>query len=128
MIERKPVGKKRKRALEAGIVIGLAIVLIFIAPLMLSGFRLGLLGRFLALAIVALGVDLIWGYTGLLSLGQGIFFALGGYAFAMHLQLNLAGDGLPEFFGLYGVSKLPWFWQPVKAEAATNTRETTASR
>ncbi|MEO0396069.1 MAG: urea ABC transporter permease subunit UrtC [Cyanobacteria bacterium P01_A01_bin.137] len=112
MIETKPVGKKRRRTLEAGIVIGFTLLLIFVAPLLLTGFRLGLLGRFLALAIVALGVDLIWGYTGLLSLGQGIFFALGGYAFAMHLQLNLAGDGIPEFFGLYGVSELPWFWQP----------------
>jgi urea transport system permease protein len=45
------------------------------------------MGRFLALAIAALGIDLIWGYTGLLSLGHGIFFALGGYALAMHLQL-----------------------------------------
>ncbi|MEL6229437.1 MAG: urea ABC transporter permease subunit UrtC [Cyanobacteria bacterium J06627_3] len=113
MIETKSVGnKQRRRSLEATIVIGLTLGLIFIAPLLLTGFRLGLLGRFLALAIVALGVDLIWGYTGLLSLGQGIFFALGGYAFAMHLQLNLAGDGIPEFFGLYGVSELPWFWQP----------------
>ena len=112
MIATQPTGKKRRRLLETGIVVGLTLILIFIAPLLLSGFRLGLLGRFLALAIVALGVDLIWGYTGLLSLGQGIFFALGGYAFAMHLQLNLAGEGIPEFFGLYGVSELPWFWQP----------------
>jgi urea transport system permease protein len=81
--------------------------------LFLSGFRLNLLGRFLALAIVALGIDLIWGFTGLLSLGHGIFFALGGYAFAMYLGLNTLGEGqLPEFFGLYGVTELPWFWQP----------------
>jgi urea transport system permease protein len=62
---------------------------------------------------VALGVDLIWGYTGLLSLGQGIFFALGGYALGMHLQLSSLEPGqLPEFFGLYGVKELPAFWQP----------------
>jgi urea transport system permease protein len=85
-------------------------VLALVLPLLLSGFRLGLLGRFLCLAIVALGIDLIWGFTGLLSLGHGIFFALGGYAFAMYLQLNSLGDGqLPEFFGLYGVSELPFF-------------------
>jgi urea transport system permease protein len=74
-----------------------------------------LLGRFLALAIVALGIDLIWGFTGLLSLGQGIFFALGGYAAAMYLQLNSSEDllnGIPEFFTLYGVDRLPAFWQP----------------
>jgi len=85
------------------------------APAILPVFRLNLLGRYLSLAIVALGVDLIWGFTGLLSLGQGIFFALGGYCAAMYLQLNSSGDfpnGIPEFFGLYGVKKLPFFWEP----------------
>ncbi|MBD0311148.1 MAG: urea ABC transporter permease subunit UrtC, partial [Microcoleus sp. T1-bin1] len=58
------------------------------------------------------GIDLIWGYTGLLSLGHGIFFALGGYALAMHLQLApIAAGGLPEFMNLYGVTELPWFWK-----------------
>ena len=68
----------------------LIIAAIVAAPSVLPVFRLNLLGRFLALAIVALGIDLIWGFTGLLSLGQGIFFALGGYAAAMYLQLNLS--------------------------------------
>ncbi|MEO1620443.1 MAG: urea ABC transporter permease subunit UrtC [Cyanobacteria bacterium J06632_3] len=95
------------------IVVAIALILIFIVPLLISGFRLGLLGRFLSLAIVALGIDLIWGFTGLLSLGHGIFFALGGYALAMNLQLNTLAEGaIPEFFGLYGVSELPWFWKP----------------
>ncbi len=62
------------------------------APSILPVFRLNLLGRYLSLAIVALGVDLIWGFTGLLSLGQGIFFALGGYCAAMFLQLNSSSD------------------------------------
>lgn len=102
-----------RRRWEVLAVIAIALVLILVVPLLLSGFRLGLLGRFLALAIVALGIDLIWGYTGLLSLGHGIFFALGGYAFAMFLQLQgLPDETLPEFFGLYGVYDLPWFWQP----------------
>ena len=57
----------------------LIIALIIAAPSVLPVFRLNLLGRYLSLAIVALGVDLIWGFTGMLSLGQGIFFALGGY-------------------------------------------------
>jgi urea transport system permease protein len=93
----------------------LAIVLIAIVPLMLTGFRLTLLGRFLALAIAALGIDLIWGYTGILSLGHGVFFALGGYAIAMHLNLQFPADAttkLPEFMGLYGVNELPFFWYP----------------
>ncbi len=84
-----------------------------ILPFILPPFRLNLLGRFLALGIAALGVDLIWGFTGLLSLGQGIFFALGGYALGMHLSLNSLEPGqLPEFFSLYGVKILPDFWQP----------------
>lgn len=105
--------QKRKFVIEVAVVIAIALILILVMPLFLSGFRLNLLGRFLALAIVALGIDLIWGFTGLLSLGHGIFFALGGYAFAMHLDLNTLPDGqIPEFFGLYGVTELPWFWQP----------------
>ncbi len=105
--------QKRKFIIEAIAVVAIALVLIVIMPMLLSGFRLNLLGRFLALAIVALGIDLIWGFTGLLSLGHGIFFALGGYAFAMYLELNTLGEGqLPDFFSLYGVSELPLFWQP----------------
>lgn len=91
----------------------LVVVAALLLPVLLPPFRLNLLGRFLALGIAALGVDLIWGYTGLLSLGQGVFFALGGYALAMHLQLNALEPGqLPEFFSLYGVKVLPAFWQP----------------
>jgi urea transport system permease protein len=91
-----------------------------ILPVILPPFRLNLLGRFLSLGIVALGVDLIWGYTGLLSLGQGIFFALGGYALGMHLSLNSLEPGqLPEFFSLYGVNSLPAFWQPFSSPLFT---------
>ena len=76
----------------------LIIALIIAAPSILPVFRLNLLGRYLSLAIVALGVDLIWVFTGMLSLGQGIFFALGGYCAALFLQLNSAGEfpkGIP---------------------------------
>jgi urea transport system permease protein len=104
--------QQKKRVIEIGIVVGLIIIFAVILPSVLPAFRLRLLGRFLSLAIVALGIDLIWGYTGLLSLGHGIFFALGGYALAMHLALQLPEGQLPEFFTLYGVQKLPWFWQP----------------
>ena len=91
----------------------LIVIAALVLPAVLPPFRLNLLGRFLSLGIVALGIDLIWGFTGLLSLGQGIFFALGGYALGMHLQLSsLAPGELPEFFGLYGVKALPAFWQP----------------
>ena len=98
----------------------LIVVAALVLPVVLPPFRLNLLGRFLSLGIVALGIDLIWGYTGMLSLGQGIFFALGGYALAMHLQLNELKPGeLPEFFSLYGVKSLPLFWQPFNSPLFT---------
>jgi urea transport system permease protein len=111
------VSRKRKSLLpEIMIVAVLALVFIFLAPALLNaigqGSRVNQLGRFLSLAIAALGIDLIWGYTGMLSLGHGIFFALGGYAFAMYLQLQLPADQIPDFFNLYGVTELPVFWQP----------------
>jgi len=113
----KTVGSNQRRKLltEAAIIAGIAIVLIFVMPTILPTVRLNQLGRFMALAIAALGIDLIWGYTGLLSLGHGVFFALGGYAFAMYLKLQIPADAsvqLPEFMTLYGVTELPWFWQP----------------
>jgi len=104
--------KKRKLLVEAVIIGGILLVFCVILPLVLPPFRLRLLGRFISLTIVALGLDLIWGYTGLLSLGHGIFFALGGYGLAMYLNLQLPPGQLPEFFSLYGVSELPLFWQP----------------
>jgi urea transport system permease protein len=104
--------QQRRQIIEGAIVIAIALIFAVILPVILPAFRLRLIGRFLALAIVALGIDLIWGYTGLLSLGHGIFFALGGYALAMHLNLQLPEGQLPEFFTLYGVNELPWFWEP----------------
>lgn len=107
--------QNQKLLIEVGIVLAIALFLIVIMPIILPSFRLNLLGRFLALSIVALGIDLIWGYTGMLSLGHGVFFALGGYAIAMYLKLQIpAGSSsqLPEFMSLYGVTELPWFWQP----------------
>ncbi|MEY2831741.1 MAG: hypothetical protein RLZZ574_999 [Cyanobacteriota bacterium] len=107
--------KKRKRKnqiIETSVIIALFIILAVILPIIIPAFRLRLVGRFLSLAIVALGIDLIWGYTGLLSLGHGIFFALGGYALAMHLNLQIPEGKIPEFFTLYGVEKLPSIWQP----------------
>lgn len=111
-IQRPRKQKSRTLMVEVAIVLGVALFLALIVPVILSDFRLNLLGRFLSLAIVALGIDLIWGFTGLLSLGHGIFFALGGYAFAMYLQLQLPEGQLPEFFSLYGVFELPSFWKP----------------
>jgi len=108
--------RRRQLLLEVAIVVAIAALLLSgVFPILAKSVltvRLNQLGRFLALAIAALGIDLIWGYTGLLSLGQGIFFALGGYALAMYLQLQLPAGQIPEFFTLYGVNQLPGFWQP----------------
>jgi urea transport system permease protein len=106
----------KKLWIEIGTIAALAGILIFILPQFLysigQGFRVGLLGKFMALGIAALGIDLIWGFAGLLSLGHGIFFALGGYGFAMFLLLQIPAGQLPDFFNLNNVTELPWFWQP----------------
>jgi urea transport system permease protein len=107
--------KTRSPWVEVAIVAAIALFFIVVVPRVLPGFWLNSMGRFLALAIVALGIDLIWGYTGLLSLGHGVFFTLGGYALAMYLKMQIpanASSRLPEFMSLYGVEKLPWFWEP----------------
>lgn len=109
------LNKRRSLLIEVALVAAFVVLIIFVIPPLLAAmgqsFRVGLLGRFMALAIVALGIDLIWGYTGILSLGHGLFFALGGYSLAMYLQLQPSGQ-IPEFFSLYGVTELPAFWQP----------------
>jgi urea transport system permease protein len=83
----------------------------------LSDYALNLCGKYLALAILALGLDLVWGYSGILSLGQAIFFGLGAYAMGMHLLLGSSGQGvygerIPDFMVWNRVTELPWFWQP----------------
>ncbi len=82
-------------------------------------YRVNFLGKYLCFAIVALGIDLIWGYTGLLSLCQATFFCLGGYAMAMHLSLKEGGGdvrpeygNIPQFMFFNNVSTLPGFWKP----------------
>lgn len=82
------------------------------APFYLSSYNLSLLGRFLALCILALGLALVWGWGGMLSLGQGVFFGLGAYCLAMYLKLVGLGPGdLPDFMEWSGLSHLPWWWQ-----------------
>ena len=95
--------------------IALFAVLLAIAPSFLSDLRLNLLGRFLTYAIVALGLNLIWGYGGMLSMGQGIFFGLGAYAMGMYLKLESGGKELPDFMSWSGLDKLPLFWEPFRS-------------
>ena len=81
-----------------------------------SAYTLTLTGKILCYAIVALAMDLVWGYTGLLSLGHGLFFALGGYGMGMYLMRQIGHDGnyqsdLPDFMVFLDWKELPWFWQ-----------------
>jgi urea transport system permease protein len=101
-----------------------ALLLCVIVPLlnavtpMDSTFRLmdiTVLGKFMCFGIVALAMDLIWGFTGILSLGHGVFFALGGYAMGMYMMRDMAGEGvyksnLPDFMVFLDWKELPWFW------------------
>jgi urea transport system permease protein len=91
-----------------------AVVLFGVMPVVLGDFRLSLLAKYLCFAIIAVGIGLAWGRGGMLTLGQGVFFGLGGYAMAMHLKLADAGPGeLPDFMLLYGqLDALPWWWKP----------------
>ena len=85
-------------------------------------FRLSLLGKYLCFAIVAVGIGLAWGRGGMLVLGQGVFFGLGGYMMAMHLKIADAGSaatGVPDFMQIAGVPALPAYWEPFASPAFT---------
>ena len=115
------------RTLERNGLVAAALILVVVLPalnalpatssLHLSNFTLNLFGKFLTYAILALGLDLIWGYTGVLSLGHGVFFGLGAYAMGMHLMLEIGTQGvyrnvLPDFMVWNRVTELPLFWRP----------------
>jgi urea transport system permease protein len=118
--------------------IGLAIlclILVVFFPLFLDIFRLNNLGKYLSLAFVAVGLVLCWGYGGILSLGQGIFWGLGGYCMAAFLKLEAARSianeqgsdqikalttvGIPDFMDWNQITELPWFWVPFESLTAT---------
>lgn len=92
----------------------LAMPLLHLLPaehaLHVTAYSLTLVGKILCYAIVALALDLVWGYAGMLSLGHGLFFALGGYAMGMYLMRAAAGDGLPAFMSFLAWNELPWYW------------------
>lgn len=116
------------RRIEFIAVAVIALFLIVVFPLlnaqgMVSDFTINLWGKYLCFALLAISVDLLWGYTGLLSLGQSLFFALGGYMLGMHLMLMIGDQGvyaqagknpnlLPDFMVFLGHTFLPSFWRP----------------
>ena len=94
----------------------LGYVLLVWAPGSLSAFRLGNLGKYCALALAAMGIGLAWGRGGMLVMGQGVFFGLGGYVMAMHMKLEAAGPGkVPDFMTLYGDGTMPFWWEPFRS-------------
>ena len=99
----------------------LAALILLVFPLTLDIFRLSMVGKYLTYAFVAVGLVLCWGYGGILSLGQGIFFGLGGYCMAMFLKLEASDPestrsqptpGIPDFMDWNQITELPWLWQP----------------
>ncbi|EZQ11949.1 urea ABC transporter permease subunit UrtC [Acinetobacter sp. Ver3] len=99
----------------------LAVLILFVMPMFLDVFRLNLMGKYLTFAFVAIGLVLCWGYGGILSLGQGIFFGIGGYCMAMFLKLEASDmqstaaqttPGIPDFMDWNQITSLPMFWEP----------------
>jgi urea transport system permease protein len=122
---------RKRETLALGV---LAVVLVVVLPVLnmlpsssalhVSNFTLNLFGKFLTYAILALGLDLLWGYTGVLSLGHGVFFGLGAYAMGMHLMLEIGTqsvyqNALPDFMVWNQVKTLPLFWRPFHSVAFT---------
>lgn len=113
-------GVPRARNAYIGIAL-IAVGLLVLAPALLTPFELRQMGRFVCYAMVAVGIGLAWGRGGMLTLGQGVFFGLGAYFMAMHLQLadaDLNGDEVPSFMSTFGVD-LPWFWEPFHSPLMT---------
>ena len=109
---------------DLGSVLLLALVLLVALPLALDLFRLNLLGKYLSYSFVALGLVMLWGYGGVLSLGQGVFFGLGGYGMAMFLKLEASDPittkiqstpGIPDFMDWNQITALPLFWEPFRS-------------
>lgn len=99
--------------------LSMAVLLLLVLPLTLDPFWMSNLGKYVAFAFVAVGLVLAWGYCGILSLGQGIFFGIGSYAMAMFLKLEASGTNLPDFMEWSSVEVLPLWWEPSRYFAFT---------
>lgn len=102
----------------------LALVILVVFPLVMDIFRLNLVGKYLSYAFVAVGLVMLWGYGGVLSLGQGVFFGLGGYCMAMFLKLEASDPistkiqstpGIPDFMDWNQLTALPLWWEPFRS-------------
>ncbi|MBP6095288.1 MAG: urea ABC transporter permease subunit UrtC [Methyloversatilis sp.] len=106
-----------------GSVLILALIIIVVFPLTMDLFRLNLVGKYLTYAFVAVGLVMLWGYGGVLSLGQGVFFGLGGYMMAMFMKLEASDPettkiqstpGIPDFMDWNQLTELPLWWEPFR--------------
>ncbi|MBP6019237.1 MAG: urea ABC transporter permease subunit UrtC [Burkholderiaceae bacterium] len=97
----------------------LAVVLVVVFPLWFDAYRLNIVSKYLALGFVAVGIVLTWGYGGILSLGQGVFFGIGGYLMAMFLKLEASAPDLPDFMVWSSVDALPLWWRPYSSFTVT---------
>jgi len=102
----------------------IALLILVVLPLSVDIFRLNLVGKYLTYAFVAVGLVLCWGHTGILSLGQGVFFGLGGYCMGAFLKLEASSventkiqstPGIPDFMDWNQITELPFFWMPFKS-------------
>ncbi|MDT4818189.1 urea ABC transporter, permease protein UrtC [compost metagenome] len=109
---------------QLGSLLLLVLLLAVVLPLSLDIFRLNLVGKYLTYAFVAVGLVMVWGYGGVLSLGQGVFFGIGGYAMAMFLKLEASDPittkiqstpGIPDFMDWNQITELPALWLPFKS-------------
>lgn len=106
--------KKIKKIKGTTVLTAAIFLLLAFLPFYMPMFRVSLFGKYMCFAIIALGLDLIWGYTGILSLGHGVYFGLGAYCMAMYLKLEAAGSTLPDFMAWSGLTCLPALWGPFK--------------
>ena len=119
-----PTALARVRSPDLIAFLALAVLILIVLPLSLDIFRLNLVGKYLTYAFAAVGLVLCWGKTGILSLGQGIFFGLGGYCMAAFLKLEASSvantkiqstPGIPDFMDWNQITALPIFWVPFKS-------------
>lgn len=105
---------------KLALIVGIGFLIFAVFPLFLGEFQTSLIGKLLLFGSLAMALDLVWGFTGILSFAQGVFFSLGGYAMGYYLKLNLTagasdyGGNLPEFMVSNGLEQLPWFIAPLQ--------------
>ena len=114
------IATRSRTPTKLGIVTAISFLVMAVLPFVVGSFQISLLSKLLLYGALAISLDLVWGFTGILSFAHGVFFTLGGYAMAYYLKLNLSAEGnnygvnLPDFMVWNGLEKLPWFIAPLK--------------